>query len=206
MVDFKADELTTLEQYKIIIGSVVPRPIAWVTTLSKDREVVNAAPYSFFNGASNELPLLTVASLRVEGEMKHTAKNILYHKEAVVQMVDQSVAEDMNATCTSLASDKSELALTGVSLLDSQMITVPRIKETKIQFEWVLHQHLPITDENGKIITDFFILRVLVNHLDEAVFDRKTGYIQSQSLDPVARLAGNQYTTLGKEFTMIRPD
>ncbi|GEQ37738.1 hypothetical protein [Tetragenococcus halophilus] len=48
----KADELTTLEQYKIIIGSVVPRPIAWVTTLSKDREVVNAAPYSFFNGAS----------------------------------------------------------------------------------------------------------------------------------------------------------
>ncbi|MEK2535111.1 hypothetical protein WN873_05965 [Tetragenococcus halophilus] len=95
--------------------------------------------------------------------------------------------------------------LTGVSLLDSQMITVPRIKETKIQFEWVLHQYLPITDENGQIITDFFILRVVANHLDEAVFDRKTGYIQSQSLDPIARLAGNQYTTLGKEFTMIRP-
>lgn len=206
MVYFKSKDLTEIEQYKMIIGSVVPRPIAWITTLSEDRKVVNAAPYSFFSGASNELPLLTIASLRVQGEMKHTAKNILQHKEAVVQIVDQSVANDMNATCTSLASDKSELELTGVSLEDSCLITVPRIKETKIQFETILHQYVPISDDSGKIVTDFFILRVVANHLDEKVFDQETGYIQTQNLDPIARLAGNQYTTLGEEFTMIRPE
>lgn len=206
MFHFKAEELSIKQQYKFVIGSVVPRPIAWVTTLSKDTSIVNAAPYSFFSGASDELPILTIAVLRKNGKIKDTAQNILDLKEAVIHIVDQKNGEAMNATCTFLPADVSELSLIDVSLEDSHVIKVPRIKETKIQFETILKEYVPIKNEQGEIITDFFMLQIVAYHIDNKVFDEESGYILSQELDPIARLAGNQYVELGKEFSMLRPD
>lgn len=206
MIHFKTSELSQQQQYKFLIGCVVPRPIAWVTTLSLDGKVVNAAPFSFYNGASNELPLLTIASLRTSGSIKDTARNILDREEAVVHVVDQSVAQDMNATCTSLPPEESELTLTHQSLEDSCTISVPRIKGTKAHFETVLYQYIPIKNNADEIITDFFFLRVTDYYLDESVLDKSKDYIITKNLDPVARLAGNQYVKLGEEFTLIRPD
>lgn len=204
MKSFKADELTVKQQYKYIIGSVIPRPIALVTTLSPNGETVNAAPFSFFSGASNELPLLTIASLRVDGKMKDTARNILEQKEAVVHIVDTNIAEDMNATCKSLPPEQSELGLTDFTLENSQLIQVPQLKEAKIKFESILHQYVPIENEKKEIITDFFILKAVRFCFDEAVLDHS--YVNAEALNPIARLAGNQYATLGEEFTLIRPE
>lgn len=206
MYHFKAREISVKKQYKLVIGGVVPRPIAWVATLDKDQSVYNIAPYSYFSGASNELPLLTIAVLRVNGEMKDTARNILDTKEAVVHVVDVENAEMMNLTCTSLPSDMSELELIGSELEESNSIKVPRLNGTKIQYETVLYDYIPIKNELHDIITDFFILKISDFHIDESVYDLDKEYIITENLKPVARLAGNQYAVLGQEFTLKRPD
>lgn len=205
MFHYTAERLNKKQQYKFVSGSVIPRPIAWVTTLSKDGSVVNAAPFSFFSAASNELPLLTVAILRKDGVIKDTARNILDRKEAVVHIVDQTVVEDMNQTSAPLSPDESELDQTNLTLIDSLSVQVPSIVEAKIRFEGVLHQYVPIKDEHDNIVTDFFFIRVTDFFFDETVFDQEKEYILTDKLNPVARLAGNQYATLNEEFTIVRP-
>ena len=205
MFHYKAEQLNKKQQYKFVSGSVIPRPIAWVTSLSKDGSVVNAAPFSFFSAASNELPLLTVAILRKDGMIKDTARNILDQKEAVIHIVDQAVVEEMNQTSAPLPPDQSELDQTQLTLVDSLSVKVPSIAEAKIRFEGVLHQYVPIKDENDKIVTDFFFIRITDFFFDETIFDQEKEYILTEKLNPVARLAGNQYATLDEEFMIVRP-
>lgn len=205
MIHYKAEQLSKKQQYKFVSGSVIPRPIAWITSLSKDGSVVNAAPFSFFSAASNELPLLTVAILRKDGAIKDTARNIIDQKEAVIHIVDQSVVEEMNQTSAPLSPDESEIDQTGLTLVDSVTVKVPSIVEAKIRFEGVLHQYVPIKNENEEIVTDFFFIRVTDFFFDEKVFDQEKEYILNDQLNPVARLAGNQYATLNEEFTIVRP-
>lgn len=204
MIHYKAEQLSKKQQYKFVSGSVIPRPIAWVTSLSKDGSVVNAAPFSFFSAASNELPLLTVAILRKDGAIKDTARNIIDQKEAVIHIVDQSIVEEMNQTSAPLSPDESEIDQTGLTLVDSVTVKVPSIVEAKIRFEGVLHQYVPIKNEK-EIVTDFFFIRVTDFFFDEKVFDQEKEYILNDQLNPVARLAGNQYATLNEEFTIVRP-
>ncbi|MGB7366135.1 flavin reductase family protein [Carnobacterium jeotgali] len=206
MFHYKAEQLDKKQQYKLVSGSVIPRPIAWVTSLSKDGSVVNAAPFSFFSAASNELPLLTVAILRKDGVIKDTARNILDRKEAVVHIVDQSVVEEMNRTSAPLPPDQSEIDQTQLTLIDSLSVKVPSIAEAKIRFEGILHQYIPVKNEKDEVVTDFFFIRVTDFFFDEAVFDQEKEYILTDKLNPVARLAGNQYATLDEEFTIVRPN
>ncbi|EDP69396.1 hypothetical protein CAT7_01877 [Carnobacterium sp. AT7] len=206
MFHYKAEQLDKKQQYKLVSGSVIPRPIAWVTSLSKDGSVVNAAPFSFFSAASNELPLLTVAILRKDGVIKDTARNILDQKEAVVHIVDQSVVEEMNRTSAPLPPDQSEIDQTQLTLIDSLSVKVPSIAEAKIRFEGVLHQYIPVKNDKNEVVTDFFFIRVTDFFFDEAVFDQEKEYILTDKLNPVARLAGNQYATLDEEFTIVRPN
>ena len=205
MIHYKSDELSEKQQYKLISGSIIPRPIAWVTSLSKDGSVVNAAPFSFFSAASNELPLITVAILRKSGEIKDTARNILQRKETVVHIVDMSVVEEMNKTSAPLPPNESEITRTNLTLVDSETVSVPAIKEAKIRFEGKLHQYVPVTDDEGAIVSDLFIIRVTDFFFDETVFDTTKQYILTEKLNPVARLAGSNYATLDEEFQLTRP-
>lgn len=205
MIHYSANDLTKQQQYKMISGSIVPRPIAWVTTLSKDGSVVNAAPFSFFSAASNELPLITVAILRKSGQIKDSARNILHRKEAVIHIVDMAVVEDMNQTSAPLPPGESEIGRTNLTLTDSKTISVPAIQEAKIRFEGKLHQYVPVTDDDGTIVSDLFILRITDFFFDDAVFDTAKEYILTEQLNPVARLAGANYATLNEEFQLERP-
>lgn len=205
MYHFKSENLSNKQQYKFISGSVIPRPIAWVTSLSKDKETVNAAPFSFFSAASNQLPLLTIAVLRSNGKIKDTAQNILDTNEAVVHIVDVPITEEMNKTAAPLPSNKSELERTNLTLVDSSTVTVPGIQEAKIRFETMLHQHVPVKDEEGSIVTDLFLLKITDYYFDESVFDSDKEYILPEVLQPTARLSGNTYAEMGELFTYVRP-
>ncbi|MFC6464260.1 flavin reductase family protein [Marinilactibacillus sp. GCM10026970] len=205
MHHFKAGDLSSKQQYKFISGSVIPRPIAWVTSLNEKDGVVNAAPYSFFSAASNQLPLLTVAVLRAGDKIKDTTRNILEQKEAVVHIVNVELTKDMNETSAPLAPNETELDRTSLSLVDSQTVKVPGIKEAKIRFETKLHQHIPVEDENGQIVTDLFLLKVTDFYFDEMVFDTEKEYILPEALNPTARLSGNQYAEMGNLFSYERP-
>ncbi|WP_161878761.1 flavin reductase family protein [Alkalibacterium sp. MB6] len=206
MYHFSTDDLSLKQQYKFLTGSVIPRPIAWITSLNEDSDTVNAAPFSFFSVVSNQIPLLSVSILRTAGKQKDSAVNILKNKEAVIHIVSSSVIEEMNATSAPMPSDESELDRTDLSLVDSKSISVPGIKEALIRFETTLYQHVPVEDEKGEIITDLFLLKVTDYYFDESVFDKDKDYILPEQLDPVARLAGIEYASIGKVFSMIRPD
>lgn len=205
MYHFKTSDLTEKQQYKFLTGSVIPRPIAWITSLNKKADIVNAAPFSFFSVASNQIPLLTVSILRSNGQAKDTAINIIDQKEAVVHIVSRDLTEAMNETSAPLSSEESELDRTNLSLVDSSTVTVPGIKEALIRFETTLYQHIPIKSDDGVVLTDHFLLRVTDVHLDPSVYDPEKEYILPEELHPIARLSGNAYTQIGSIFSVTRP-
>lgn len=205
MQHFSSNDISTKQMYKFLTGSIIPRPIAWITTENPETQVVNAAPFSFFSVASNVLPLISVAILRNGGKMKDSAKNLLANKQAVVHIVSEELVEEMNRTAAQLPDTESEIELTELTLTASRSVTVPAIREAKIRMETSVHQYVPIADTEGAVLTDLFILRVEDFHFDEAVFDPEKQYVLADKLQPVARLAGNEYTKLGEIFSVERP-
>lgn len=207
MKHFPQSKLTVEQQYKFLSGSVVPRPIAWITTLAPTGEVVNLAPFSFFSVVSKELPLVSVSILRKAGELKDTAYNILQTKEAVIHIVDQSLITEMNLSASSLPPEESELSLVDLELVPSQTVTVPSLKKPKIRFESRLFQHVEIKDPSqDKIISDLFILEVTDFFFAEAVFDEEKEYLKLAELNPISRLAGPNYASLGETIKLGRPE
>ena len=201
-----AKDLSGQEHHRLLSGSVVPRPIAFVTTLStEDVGVVNAAPFSFFNVVSSDPPLVSISISRKKGVMKDTARNALHHKELVIHLTDQSILHGVNETAASLEANESELNLTKFHVKPSEIIATPGIIEAKIRFECVLYQHIPVTNERGDIMNDLILAKVVCYHLSNEVYDAQKGYVSSQSLQPVARLAGQDYANIGQVYSINRP-
>lgn len=203
MYHFRSDDLTPAERYKLLSGSVIPRPIAWVMT--KDIETLNLAPISFFQVASGLMPWLTLSVGYRNGKRKDTADNILTHEEAVVHLVDEDLVKQMNATAASLPHDQSELDLINLPLVPSQTVEVPGLKAAKIRFETKLYDYKLLKDPAGQPMSDFFFLEVTDMYFDESVLDPDKKYVDYHAFNPVARLAGPNYATLGNEFELRRP-
>ncbi|MEK6472622.1 flavin reductase family protein [Bacillus safensis] len=204
MITLQMDQLSRKEAYKLLSGSIVPRPIAFITSLSKE-DVVNAAPFSFFNVISGHPPLIAVSIGRRDGQMKDTAQHIIDREEFVVHVSDEDMIEDINETAATLPREESELDRTGLHQVESNVISVPGIKEARIRFECQLEKHLTFQNDEGEITVDHIIGRVVCAHLDEGVYDAEKGYVSTNELKPVARLAGNDYAHLGTSFVLKRP-
>lgn len=203
MKSFSAEQLSQQEQYKLLIGSVIPRPVTLVTTLF-DNGDVNVAPFSFFNVVSQNPALVSLSVLRVEGDMKDTARNILETKEAVVHSVTVNTVYQSNQTASRLPYGVSELHDSDFQTVASVKIKTPGIQDIPIRFETMLHQHIPITNDAGSVVADLFLLRVVQYHIADNVY--QDGYILADELNPVSRLAGNDYALLGERLTIERPN
>lgn len=190
------------DNYKLLIGSVVPRPIALVTTLSADG-VLNAAPFSFFNVVASAPPLLSVSVQRAAGRRKDTARNAIARRELVIHVVDESNVGLANQTAASLPPDESEVAFAGLTPVASAAVGVPGIREAKIRMECVLEHAFELGGHGDEASCDLLIARVVLFHADETLLDH--GRIDERKLAPVSRLAGNNYATLGSVFAMERP-
>lgn len=196
MISINFELLENKEQYKLLIGSVVPRPIAFVTTLS-DKHVLNGAPFSYFNVVSSEPPLLSI-SIRKEGnEPKDTLRNILAKKQFVIHIVSENYLEQVNQSSFAYHSEVSEVEVTKLTRIESSIIDVPGVKEAKIRFECILETSL---DLEGSVL---IIGRVVYAHFDESVYEQ--GKINLKALDPISRLAGNNYGKIGDIITLKRP-
>lgn len=204
MYHFSAAELTRKQNYKFLTGSVIPRPIAWITTQGPD-QITNLAPFSFFNVVGSGIPLVMVSINRKGPQMKDSARNLLAHPEGVIQIVSQDLITTMNQTAASLAPDESEASLTDLELINSHTVSVPGIKAAKIRLEVQVHQYVPI-ELDGTIINDLFILRVTDYHFSDDIFDPVKEYLLPDKIDPVARLAGNNYANITNFQTLKRPD
>jgi flavin reductase (DIM6/NTAB) family NADH-FMN oxidoreductase RutF len=205
MYTLNPNDLTSRDNYKLMSGSVVPRPIAFVTTLSEDGNVVNAAPFSFFNVVSSDPPLLSISINRKDGVMKDTARNVIAGQELVVHICDESIVNEMNETAALLEPHESELERTSLTTVPSSVVAVPGIQEALIRMECRLYQHIPVSNDEGKPVTDLLLVRIVQYHFNEKVYDPAHHYILMDHLKPVSRLAGNDYAKLGERFTVVRP-
>ena len=201
MKEIRPEVLSQKENYKLLIGSIIPRPIALVTTESDDN-VLNIAPFSFFNVVSSDPPILSIAVQRVNGEMKDTARNIIQNKEAVVHIVDTDNVRDANQTAALLSHEESELERTNFETVDSVEVSVKGLKQSKVRFEAVLYDDIVI-EKDGQSISDLLLLEVKYYHFDERIYN--DGYINKEELNVVSRLAGNDYAEIGHTFTIERP-
>lgn len=195
-------QLSAKENYKFLTGSIIPRPVAFVTTKTKEG-IVNAAPFSYFNVVSSTPPLISISVQRVNGEPKDTARNAMEAGEFVVHISDETYVEAINKTAASLPPDESEVELAHLTPVDSTKIGVPGLKEASIRFECVLERSIPLGGSEESPACDLLIGEIVQYHINEDLYE--DGRIDAAGLKPVSRLAGNNYSKLGEIFTLERP-
>lgn len=193
---------TERENYKLLTGSIIPRPIAFVTTMSKDG-ILNGAPFSYFTIVSANPPMLSLAVQRTEGRRKDTARNIIDKREFVVHVVDEQNVEKVNITAAPLPPEQSEIELAHFTPAESINISVPGVQEAKIRMECRLEHVLPLGGEGGSPACDLIIGKVVQFHINQQIMEQ--GRIDPRGLAAVSRLAGNDYAKIGELFSIERP-
>jgi flavin reductase (DIM6/NTAB) family NADH-FMN oxidoreductase RutF len=202
-MEFDFERLAANDRYKILTSTIVPRPIAWVTTLSKNG-VRNAAPFSFFNAMSKTPPIIAIGiQANDDGSMKDSSRNILDTREFVVNLVPRSAAEVMNLTSIDAPSDVDELSLANLETVPSLKVRPGRIAACPVAFECRLHT--PVEVAPSQLIVLGEIVQAHVS--DEFVLDPEKHYIDTPALHLVGRMHGRGwYTTTDDAFQMQRPE
>ncbi|WP_413309834.1 flavin reductase family protein [Bacillus sp. 1P10SD] len=202
MLSIDPASLSERDNYKFLIGSIIPRPIAFVTTLSKDG-VLNGAPFSYFNIVSSNPPMISLSIQRSSGRQKDTARNMIESKQFVVHIVDEQNVEKINKTAASLPPDQSEIELANLTPVESMKISVPGVKEAKIRMECIVEHSLELAglDTPG---CDLIIGKVVQFHIESDIYEN--GRINPKELAAVSRLAGNNYAKIGEIFEIERPN
>lgn len=201
MLSFNPTDNTERENYKLLIGTIIPRPIAFVTSMSSDK-IINAAPFSYFNIAATDPPMLSVSLQRKEGLRKDSARNIIETEEFVVHIIDAENVAEINKTAASIPPEESEIALTQLDLVDSDMVKVPGIKQAKARFECTLEKVVELGHE-GRITSDLILCKIERFHIAEEIYE--SGKINYDKLQAVSRLAGHDYARIGEVFSIERP-
>jgi len=201
-------DLSSNELYAVLLNSVAPRPIAWVSTISTAGQH-NLAPFSFFNAVCVDPPLLAFApGLRrakqpeaVHGVPKDTLRNIRETKEFVVNIVTYELREAMNLTSGEYDAAVNEFELAKLTPEPSKILRPPRVGESPVSFECKLHQ---ILDFSPKPTSSSLVIgEIVCIHMNDAHL--KDGRLDRNSLDLIGRMGGLQYTRTTQRFEMVRP-
>ena len=181
--------------YRLITGVVVPRPIAWVTSLSATG-VLNLAPFSAFTFVSPKPPMLAISVGRKGGIYKDTAQNILNNEEYVVHIADSSLMTAVHESSTEHPPDVSEVEELRLSTLPGERIKVPRLAAAPVAMECRFRQCLEFGETRSRLIVG----EVLVFHIRDGLLNN--GKIETEALDPIARIAGPRYAKMGEIVTL----
>lgn len=189
-MQFDFDALTPTHRYKLLAATVVPRPIAWVS--SQDAEGrLNAAPFSFFNVFGEDPPVVGFSiAHRSADDVKDTGANIRAQGEFVVNLVSEDTLESMVVSAIEFASSVDEFAEAGLTPAPSVRIRTPRIAESRVSLECRLQQIVELGPKRSLVIGEVLMLHV---H-DDAVIDGERGWIDTARLALVGRMGANRYT------------
>jgi flavin reductase (DIM6/NTAB) family NADH-FMN oxidoreductase RutF len=201
MQQFDLAELSALDAYSLMIRTIAPRPIAWVSTISRNG-VVNLAPFSFFNGVGSCPPALAFSvSNHVDGSLKDTTRNIDETGEFVVNVVPFSLAAPMHQTSADYPSDTSELEMVGLTPLASVRVAPPRVAESPVHFECQLIETVRVGQ--GPLAANLIIGHILMIHVQQRLLDER-GRVDPDKLDLIGRMGGASYAMTRDRFDLAR--
>ena len=188
--------------YRHMVAFITPRPIAWVSTINLEGQT-NLAPFSYFNGVCPNPPTILFCPTNTrDGKKKDTLRNIEATREFVVNVVADSIREKMNATSAEIPPEISEFDACGLTAVPSTKVKSPRVKESLVNLECVLHDIIGIGD--GPLSGNIVIGRIVLIHADDSVLD-DSGQIDPAKLDTIGRMGGVTYTRTRERFEMPRP-
>lgn len=191
--------LAAPDLYRLLIASVVPRPIAWVSTVDADGRA-NLAPFSFFAGVTSSPPTVMVSVGRARGgRRKDTAANLLATREAVVHIAPRRLARAMVETSAEVPHEVDEFDLAELGKEPSVDVRPPRVAGAPLAMETFLDRHLEV----GEGPNDVFLLRIVRFHVADDVLD-SAGRPDARKLDATGRLGGDEYCATTEVFTIPR--
>jgi flavin reductase (DIM6/NTAB) family NADH-FMN oxidoreductase RutF len=201
LLDFTS--LPPRDAYAWMIGTILPRPIAWVSTISADGKT-NLAPFSFFQGITANPPTLMFVPVNDRaGNKKDTTRNIEQVPEFVVNLVPFALAEKMNACAALLPYGESEFDAFGIAAARSERVQPPRVADAPVAFECTLHQIVRIGE--GPLAANVVFGRIQVAHVRDEVLGAD-GRPDAGKLDLIGRMGGESYARTTERFALKRPD
>jgi flavin reductase (DIM6/NTAB) family NADH-FMN oxidoreductase RutF len=202
MIEINPTSSTQKDLYKLLIGAIVPRPIAFVSTCGDDGSC-NLAPFSFFSGVASNPPSLMFSCANTPSkEKKDTLRNIEERKEFVVNSANEWLIEPLVASAADYPYGVDEMREVGLTPVDSKIVAPPRVQEAAIQFECKLLQLVPVGDGSPGSST-VIIGEIVYAHIREDCY--KDGKIPFENYHPVSRLGGLSYGKGGELFEMAVP-
>jgi len=187
--------------YKLLIGSIVPRPIAFVSTISPSG-VYNLAPFSFFNAVCANPPTVLFCPNN-RNPTKDTLRNVKATGEFVVNIVSEDIAGKMNVTSGDYPPDVDEFQVSGLTAVASDLVKPPRVRESRVSMECKATQIIPIGAEGQAWGGNVVLGEVLRFHVDDAIVHDFR--IDPDKLLAVGRMGGNEYCRIRDRFELIRP-
>lgn len=191
---FDFAELTPKERYKLLIGTVIPRPIAFITTLSRDGRR-NAGPFSFFNVLTHDPAIVAIGVENYEdGRMKDTSRNIRDTEEFIVHIVDDALAARMEICAIKFGPDVDELAEAGLETVPGTMVKAPRIVTAPAALECRRYMTLEVGKAREIILGQVLGVHVRADAVDERL------HVDQLKMDAIARLGGHTYARTRDQF------
>ncbi|MET0182040.1 MAG: flavin reductase family protein [Caulobacterales bacterium] len=201
-MEFTLADLPIRQRYKILVSTITPRPIAWVTTRGRNG-VVNAAPYSFFNAMGDDPPLVVLGLLKdvKTGGDKDTATNIFETGEFVVNLVGEHDAEKMNLSCVDTPRDVSEIEYAQIETRPASRVAPPLIASAPVSFECVKREMLEIGPRQVIAVGE-----VIVAHIDDRyISDKERLHVDTLAMKLIGRMHGaGFYARSSDTFEMPR--
>lgn len=195
-----ASQLAQPDMYKILVASVIPRPIAWAGTRSKNG-INNLAPFSFYNCFSSNPPILGFSTLpRVDGRKKDTLQNIEDTRCFTLNCVSHKFMKEMSRSAALLEPEEDEFVYAGLQPAEATHIAAPYVADALLVYECTLHDIVRLGSGPGS--GSLILGQVRYVHIQDGLY--QNGRIDFEKLDPVGRLAGDWYSTIRDRFEMKR--
>lgn len=192
MLRIDPSEIPVAKMHGYLLGSVAPRPIAFVSTINKNG-VRNLSPFSFFNAFSVNPPICVFSPARraKDNTTKHTFENVKEVKEVVINVVSYDLVQQMSLSSTDYAKEEDEFVKSGLTPIDSEKVKPSRVKESPVQMECKVKDIIELGQEGGA--GNLVICEIVLMHINEKILNGH-GVIDPQAIDLVARMGGNWYT------------
>ncbi|KAK3235010.1 hypothetical protein CYMTET_54766 [Cymbomonas tetramitiformis] len=209
-VSFRSTDVVGGSCYPLVISAYIPRPIALVSTISKNG-VVNMAPFSYSGAMSHDPPIIAFSVCRKPGGMKKdTLDNIEENGEMVIHIMSEWFVNAANLTCSNFPPEQDEMKTAGLTPIPSVSVLPPRCEESAVQMECKLHSKQDIKNAAGKVTATLILAEVVMWHIHEDVYDDNSGQgpttVKHDNLHVISRLGGNTYGTTTYVYDLPRPD